>query len=396
MRNKIGMAYRLVLGALPDRVSVPLRPARSRFGFSDVPGSILAPRGDVRLYVAPANFAGQGHLWARAAERLPGVGAANMQVVGPEGFGFPSDYDVPQAVFASSRDWARRQRDAVAEGFTHVLIEAERSMFGVAFQGFVEREVAWLRSRGLQVALVSHGTDLRLPSRHARLDQWSPFGDGDSEWIRGLETRAVRNRELFEKLDLPAFVATPELLGDWPAAQWLPNVVDPRRWQNDRPALSGKRPLVLHAPTNPVLKGTALIEPAVERLAAEGIIDYQRVARVAAAEMPVRFAEADVVLDQFALGIYSTTSIEAMAAGRLVVAHLHDQVRDHVVGVTGMEPPIVEATPDTVGEILRDVAERPDHYRALAERGPAYVRAAHDGALSSRVLAPFLGVAGTP
>lgn len=391
VKAKAAIAARLALGLLPDRLSLPLRPAERRFDLAEVPAPIEAPDGDVRLLVAPANFAGQGHLWARAAERLEGVGAMNMHVASKDGFGFAADYEVPRAVFDSSGSWARRQRRAVASDFTHVLVEAERSMFGLALQGFVEREIAWLRDRGIRVGMVSHGTDLRSPRRHAQIDRWSPFRDADPEWVNRLERRAARNREIFERSGLPTFVATPELLEDCPAAQWLPNVVDPVRWENREEVLTTDRPVVLHAPTNPAVKGTALIEPALDELTAEGVIDYQRILRVPAAEMPGRFATADIVLDQFALGIYSTTSIEAMAAGRLVFAHLHSQVRDHIVAVTGLEPPIVEATPDSLEDLLRDVRERPEHYRAIARRGPAYVRSVHDGALSARVLAPFLG-----
>ena len=389
--RKAGIAYRLAVGMLPDRLSIPLRPKDRRFALADVPPPVAPPAGDTRLYSAPVNFAAQGYQWARAAERLPGVGAVNMQFRGPEDFGFPADYSVPQSVFASSGSWARRQRDAVADGFTHVLIEAERPMFGLAFQGFVEREARWLLDRGLRVGMASLGTDLRLPSRHAETDEWSPFRSGDREWIRALEAKALKNRALFERLNLPSFVATPELLLDWPMATWLPIVIDPADWRTDRPVLSGDIPVVLHAPTKPAVKGTALIEPVVDALSADGIIDYQRIIKVPAVEMPRRYADADVVLDQFALGIYATTSIEAMAAGRLVVAHLHDQVREHILAVTGREAPIVEATPDTIGEVLRDVADRPEHYRDIARMGPGYVDEVHNGAMSARVLAPFLG-----
>ena len=94
---------------------------------------MTAPAGDVRLYIAPANFAAQGYRWARSAERLAGVGAVNMQYRTSSDFGFPADYSVSEVVFSSSGDWGRRQRDAVAEHFTHVLIEAERPLFGLAF-----------------------------------------------------------------------------------------------------------------------------------------------------------------------------------------------------------------------------------------------------------------------
>ncbi|MGW9167715.1 glycosyltransferase [Agromyces sp. NPDC055658] len=391
IKRKAGIAYRLVVGRLPDRVSRWLRPPSRRFSPADVPPPVTAPSGEARLYVAPANFAAQGYRWARSAERLPGVGAVNMQYRTRGDFGFPADYSVPEMVFTSSGDWGRRQRDAVAERFTHVLIEAERHLFGLAFQGFVEREAIWLRDRGLAVGLASLGTDLRLPSRHAQVDKWSPFRDADQDWIRALEARALKNRQLFARLDAPSFVATPELLLDWPAASWLPIVVDPAEWKAEREALSGGTPVVLHAPTNPAVKGTALIEPIVNRLSDEKVVDYQRIVKVPANEMPGRYSDADIVLDQFTLGIYATTSIEAMAAGRLVIAHLHDQVRDHIQQVSGREVPVVEATPDTLEEVLRDVAERPEAYRPIANAGPAFVEAVHNGELSARVLAPFLG-----
>ena len=166
-------------------------------------------------------------------------------------------------------------------------------------------------------------------------------------------------------------------------------MVDPTEWRAEREALSGEMPVVLHAPTNPAVKGTALIEPILDRLTAERLLDYQRIIKVPAREMPARYSSADVVLDQFTLGIYATTSIEAMAAGRLVIAHLHDQVRDHIQQVSGCEVPVVEATPDTLEDVLRDIAEHPESDPPIANAGPAYVEAVHNGALSSRVLAPF-------
>ncbi|WP_300267303.1 hypothetical protein [Microbacterium sp.] len=350
------------------------------------------PDAPVRVFIAPANFAAQGYAFARAAERLHGVGAVNMQPRAAQDFGFPADYNVPWPVAVSSGTWARRQREAVGRGFTHVLIEAERPIFGVAFDGDVEREVRWLRERGVSVALVSHGTDLRAPHRHADADKWSPFGgeEIDQQWVARLESVAQRNRSLGERLGVPLYVVTPELLLDWPAAQWLPNVVDPARWATASDVLTSDRPVVLHAPTSPKVKGTALIEPVMLRLAEQGVVDYRRVENVAADEMPRLYAGADIVLDQFALGIYSTTSIEAMASGRLVVAHLSDQVRSHVKTVTGMEPPIVEATPDTLASVIHDIVTNPDRYRRSANLGPQYVAAVHDGEFSAQVLRPFL------
>src|SRR5690606_26671255 len=102
--------------------------------------------------------------------------------------------------------------------------------------------------------------------------------------------------------------------------------------------------------------------------------------------------DADVVLDQFRIGNYGVAACEAMAAGRLVVSHVTAQVRDHVRASSGKGRPVVEATPDTIEAVLRDVVARREHFRAEAARGPGSVADLPDGATAARVLAPFLGV----
>lgn len=383
---------RVLRSRVPDALANVFLPADERITASELPPPLSAPDGIRSLYIAPVNFAGQGRAWARAAGMLDGVEARNMQYRGESDLAFDADHSVSERVFWGSHDWAARQKRAVRSGFSHVLVEAERAIFGSAFSGYLEREVAWLRRGGVRVAAVSHGTDLRLPSRHAQLDEWSPFRNAPSGWVAGLESRARRNHEILDSIDVPVFVSTPELLLDRPASTWLPVVVDPERWQAASPPLERARPRVLHAPTNPLVKGTALIEPVLQRLDAEGVIDYVRVQRVPAAQMPQLYRDADIVLEQFALGMYSVTSVEAMAAGRLVFAHIHDQVSDHVASVTGRDLPVQPVTPAQLDERLRDVVARREHYSAIASEGPEFVRAVHDGRFSASVLAPFLGV----
>lgn len=385
------MAKRVLRTYLPEALIARTGPESARYRPRDVPAPVTPPAADVRLLVGPRNFAGQGDRWARAAERLPGVGAVSMLAGDNGGLDFPVDYRVPDAVYTNSRRWGVAQREAVGAGFTHVMIEAVSSMFGAASDKVVAREVEWLRARGLQVAMLCHGTDIRIPARHAQLDEWSPFRDAPADWVNKLQAKADFNQRVLDRIGAPVFVSTPEMLLDRRGAQWLPVVVDVDRWSSSSEILRADRPVVLHAPTNPLVKGTALIEPTVRAMHDSGAIDYRRVVRVPSRQMPKLYSEADVVLEQFALGMYSVTSVEAMAAGRIAIAHVHDQVRDHVRMTTGLELPVVEATPNTLQGVLDDIRSRPDHYREVASRGPAFVRAVHDGALSARVLAPFLG-----
>jgi hypothetical protein len=97
---------------------------------------------------------------------------------------------------------------------------------------------------------------------------------------------------------------------------------------------------------------------------------------------------ADVVVDGLVLGAYGGTAIQAMAAGRLVLGNVNATVREALPDL-----PIVQAYPDTVVDVLRDVAARPDHYRAIARRGPAFHARYHDGRYSVAQLGGFLSEA---
>ena len=375
---------------VPERLALKLNPGRYGFVAGDVPPPPGPPSTDIRLYIAPVNYAGQGYRWARAAERLPGVGSCNMHYTRDGGYGFPADYSVPVTVFRNSRRWQHDQFEAVATGFTHVIFEAGRSIFGARFDLSPLREAEELRKRGVRVAMLSHGSDLRLPSRHREIDEWSPFHEPEWEMIPRLEEQAQKHRELLSRVGAPVFVSTPDLLLDWPTAHWIPVVIDPKTWETHEPPLLRDRPIVVHAPTNPIIKGSEHIAPAMQRLHDRGLIDFRRIEGVPAAEMPALYRGADIVLDQFRIGNYGTASIEALAAGRVVIAHVHEQVRDHVRAGYGKEIPIVQATIASLEAVILDILERRDHYRAVAASGPDFVRGLHDGTAAAEVLRDFL------
>ena len=73
--------------------------------------------------------------------------------------------------------------------------------------------------------MVAHGTDVRHPDRHGDLEPDSPFRALDAEVVTLRQRHADRVAELMTDHDW-AFVSTPDLLLDVPAAQWLPVVVD--------------------------------------------------------------------------------------------------------------------------------------------------------------------------
>jgi hypothetical protein len=377
----------------PDALLARVLPARLGFVSRAEAARPLDPSSPVRLFIGPVNFAGQGFRWARAADTfLSGVSATAMAYSAGSVYRFPIDQRVPASVYLMSRDWQRRQRQAVATGYTHVIIEAGRSLFGDVYRQTVADQVRALEASGLRVSLLTHGSDMRLPERHAAAHPFSPYAAGEWELTETLKGEAERNHRLAAEVGVPVFVSTPGMLDDVPTGQWLPVVVDPAAWASDSVPLHDEVPLVLHAPSSTAVKGTQLIEPVLEKLVGEGLIRYQRVEGVPAEAVPDLFRGADIVLDQFRLGDYGVAACEAMAAGRVVVGNVDAHVRRQVRETTGAELPIIQADPHTLETVLRGlVADRGPAQQAAAN-GRSFVARVHDGRLSAQVLAPFLGV----
>lgn len=353
-------------------------------GNSRPPAPTRAPETPVRVYIGPTNYSGQGYLWARSLEsNFPDVGALNMAVDLPGGFTFPADTSVPVSVYNHSTRWQQAEWSAV-QAFTHVLFEAERPLFGSLFDRNVGSELDQLEARGIACAFMCHGTDIRSPRKHASLTPWSPFADEPHTPL--LQRDADKNLELLMSRGLPVFVSTPDLLLDVPWATWCPVVVDPGAWSDSRELFSDRVPVVTHIPSMGSTKGTHLIEPTLHLLAGEGIIEYRRATGVSAKDMPAIIGDSDIVLDQFRIGSYGVAACEAMAAGRLVVGHVVPEVRKLVQDLTGMQLPIIEATPDTLGNVLRALAQNAGDSIQRAQAGRDFVHATHTGVRSALTL----------
>jgi len=350
--------------------------------------------GAIRLLIAPVNYSAQATAWAAAAREHLGVVAVNMAIEVPGGFDFPADLLVPQATYHNDRDWQRRQFEAAASGATHVLIEAQEPPFGRFLDRDVARQAAALLDRGVNVAYIAHGTDVRLPSRHVQRTPWSHYG-APGVYVPRLEHVAAKNVRFLESSGRPTFVSTPDLLVDLPWARWCPVVVDVERWRRDRPDRSASsRDLlrVAHTPSVAALKGTNLIEPAMLRLHEAGRICWHRASGIPSRAMPELFARTDVLLDQFRAGSYGVAAVEAMASGCVVVGHVLPDTRAAVLEATGLELPIIEATPDTLEAVIHRLAEHPEEIDDLRRRGVDFVRAVHDGRRSAAVLGTWLGI----
>lgn len=358
------------------------------------PADLTQPDGaGIRLLVAAANFAGQGRAWADAAATLPGVHATSFAVEDPTGLTLPAHQSVGKEEFADP-EWAATHENWV-RSFTHVLIEAGRPVTGQVhgLDAYGDDEV--LRSAGLRVGMVAHGSDVRRPDRHEAIEPDSPFRRVSPKVRATRQKYADRIAPLIDRCEW-SFVSTPDLVDDVPRARWLPVVVDFERWSSDAIPERDRStpPVVSHIPSNAMWKGTEFVEPVLDELSAANRIRYAPVRGVPQPEMPQAIAAAEIVLDQFALGSYGVAAVEAMAAGRVVVGHVRPEVRSRVLSETGLELPIVQARASEVAEVLTGLIEDPARCREVGAAGVVFASAVHDGRASALVLSDYLSGVG--
>jgi hypothetical protein len=357
-----------------------------------VPGA--APR----VLIAPTNFAGQGRAWAQALVRRGPGGAGNWAYRAQPGFGYQADYAPAITINAAPTAFQSAQFNRVVSRCQAVVMESGWPIFGRLFGYSAAREALALQTVGLDVAVLWHGSDIRLPSQHRATHRLSPYAlPALKSRAAELESTARRNRRSMGHLGLPQLVSTPDLLDQVEDGRWCPVVVAPEVFALGSsgmvaPILAGGPPRVVHVPSDPLLKGTDLVDPILRRLAAQGRIEYLRAEGLPAVRVLELYASADVVADQFRMGIYGVAAAEAMALGRLVVSDVDRSVRALVQQLTGLVLPIEQAAAEDLEEVLERVIADPAPFRALAARGPAFAEAVHSGVRSANTLAAALGM----
>ncbi|MFZ2503655.1 MAG: glycosyltransferase, partial [Nocardioides sp.] len=342
----------------------------------------LSPKSTVRLGLGPANFAGQLAAYAQAVTAARSdISAEVVMHVNRESFAYPADvYVKGQAL--RRLDMQLEQVERVLPRYTHLLADAFRPIFGPLNGDSIAGDLPALRHAGIRVALLSHGTDARHPIRHMERNPYSLYFDAPAGFFHGRVEAVERNHRTAEESQLPIFVTTPDLLDDLPMAHWLPLVVDLESWHTDRSVFERRRPLVLHAPSRRWTKGTDRFAEALQAFADSGAIELELVEGLPWMAMRERVQNADLVIDQFAVGSYGAFACEAMAAGKPVMAYLSEGVAETL----GAECPIINTTPTGIVEAISALLDDRDAAARIGQESLAYARKFHDGTRSAEVL----------
>jgi len=167
---------------------------------------------------------------------------------------------------------------------------------------------------------------------------------------------AYVRRELFPKVYL---VRQRVLL-----SEYVPSPPDPGR----------QRPLIVHSPSHPRLKGSEFVQAAVEKLRSKYDFEFRLVSGLPRREALAILSDADIFVDQLILGEHGVATLEAMALAKPVVCYIKPSMASQYPS----DLPVISAHPENITEVLEGLITSGARRRDLGLRGRNYVEKHHD------------------
>lgn len=221
---------------------------------------------------------------------------------------------------------------------------------------------------------------------------------GDNYYSTAGDKFKRRRIRRFKHFGVKMFALNPDLLHVLPDdAEFLPYTnadlngpIDIR----DRTQLieSRTRPVIVHAPSDRMAKGTDVIESLMVELQAEGFKFEFRLIENTPNSVARRIVEtADLLIDQLYAGWYGGIAIEAMNAGVPVLCYLREDDLEFIPSDMSRNLPVINVTTETLksGMIEFLVSTRKER-RLLSEKCRAYVETWHSsGRVAGGLLATY-------
>ena len=155
-----------------------------------------------------------------------------------------------------------------------------------------------------------------------------------------------------------------------PYAREIPSKMDIKK--------TTKKIKILHIPSEPVVKGTAIIQKIFRKLQKKyphG--DFKILKPLPRPQLLEELAQADIVVDQILIGWYGGQAVEAMARGKIVVAFLNPSYLELVP--FGQEIPIWQTNPWTFKQDLEKLLQvYPKIKKDWTQRSYSFVKKYHE------------------
>jgi hypothetical protein len=211
----------------------------------------------------------------------------------------------------------------------------------------------WLRRK---VFMTLQGCDARLALASNSRNIYTPcrenFCSFYTNCLATLDDNRKKNIELFHRYADQVFILNPELAKYVPGAVFLPYASVDVESLKPYPPSEHATLRILHAPSDPKVKGTEYILKAVAALKTKYPIELLLVQNLSHSKAMELYQTADLVIDQLLCGWYGGFAVEVMAMAKPVAAYIRDEDLDTIPAEMRQELPIIRVTIDSLVDDL--------------------------------------------
>lgn len=356
----------------------------------------------MRVLHAPVNVGNQPWSLSRA-ERTLGFDSDVVENYGTW-IGYPADRTLSK--YAQNNLFSRLNRilfslsapfkyDAIHYYFGRSLMlwdDDGRALGRSALEdAFCLTDVRLAKRLGRRVIMTLQGCDVRQAGVSNRRNAVTMCRVGGCSAYETCLSSIDASRQAMISVLLPlmdrVFFLNPELGYVVPKGEFLPYANVDVMNETVTPPNPGRRPRILHAPSNSAIKGTGLLMAALERLKSRFDFEIILVENIPHAEAVELYRSADLAIDQLLAGWYGGFAVELMAMGKPVAAYIREEDRGFVPNSMWGEMPILRIDERTLDDDLARILAQPDRLADIGAQSRAYVERWHDPLKVARALA---------
>jgi hypothetical protein len=344
-----------------------------------------SPNEHMRVLHAPVNVGNQPWTLSRAERRL---GLESDVVVNYQtSFGYPADRvlgslnsrNVLELINRAIFGWTAPLRYHVLHYYFGRSLLVWDDLPDINRVPFADLKLA--RRLGRRIFMTLQGCDARLAGESNRRNIATPCAPGRcGVYETCIASLDAQRRALIDNI-LPlcdrVFYLNPELGHYLPNATFMPYANVDIDAIAVEPTKARERPIIVHAPSDPKIKGTPLILEALEALSGHFAFDLVLVQGKTHEEAMRIYRDADLVVDQVLAGWYGGLAVEVMAMGKPVASAIRKSDLSFIPVALSMELPTLRLEPATIREDLADILRRRAEWPAIGKAGRRYVERWH-------------------
>lgn len=346
-----------------------------------------ADESGLRVLHAPVNIGNQPWHLSRAERRL---GCRSDLIVN---YGtwlqIPAD-EILSSAYGDASDETKARRKAFCERAPrdYDVLHYYFGRTSACWDDYGPRDESWYsdlraaKANGKRVFMTLQGCDARLAGESNRRNAFTPCAEGRCSAYSACRSTYDTERQWLIDTILPlcdrVFYLNPELGHFVPNGTFMPYAsVDWKAFEPVAPRTSGTIRIV-HGPSDPRIKGTDLILPALEALRDRFDFELVTVSGKPHHEAIEIYKQADIAIDQVLAGWYGGFAVELMALGKPVMCHIREDDMRFLHPAFHAALPIRNIRPDHLEQDIGDVLARRSEWGEWSAQGLDFVRNWHD------------------